>query len=47
MCTVWAVLFGVIAIAFWKGKTFRVDEADVLSLTCKGPYQNLKLWFHP
>jgi tellurite resistance protein TehA-like permease len=30
MCTVWAVLFGLTAIAFWKGKIFLADEADVL-----------------
>jgi len=30
MCMVWAVLFGLTAIAFWKGKIFLADEADVL-----------------
>ena len=30
MCTVWVVLFGLTAVAFWKGKIFLADEADVL-----------------
>jgi tellurite resistance protein TehA-like permease len=30
MCAVWAVLFGLTAVAFWKGKIFLADEADVL-----------------
>jgi hypothetical protein len=30
MCTVWVVLFCLTAVAFWKGKIFLADEADVL-----------------
>jgi tellurite resistance protein TehA-like permease len=30
MCTVWVVLFGLTAVAFWKGKIFLAAEADVL-----------------
>jgi tellurite resistance protein TehA-like permease len=30
MCMVWAVLFGLTVFAFWKGKIFFADEADVL-----------------
>jgi hypothetical protein len=30
MCTVWVVLFGLTALAFWKGKIFFATEADVL-----------------
>ncbi|KAI9509751.1 voltage-dependent anion channel-domain-containing protein [Russula earlei] len=30
MCTVWVVLFGLTALAFWKGKIFLAAEADVL-----------------
>ncbi|KAH9989571.1 voltage-dependent anion channel [Russula vinacea] len=30
MCMVWAVLFGLTVLAFWKGKIFFADEADVL-----------------
>jgi tellurite resistance protein TehA-like permease len=30
MCTVWVVLFGLTAVAFWKGKIFLATEADVL-----------------
>jgi hypothetical protein len=30
MCMVWVVLFGLTAIAFWKGKIFLADEEDVL-----------------
>ncbi|KAI0271746.1 voltage-dependent anion channel-domain-containing protein [Russula aff. rugulosa BPL654] len=30
MCTVWVVLFGLTAVAFWKGKIFLAAEEDVL-----------------
>lgn len=30
MCVAWAVLFCLTAVAFWKGKIFLADEADVL-----------------
>lgn len=30
MCTVWVALFGLTAVAFWKGKIFLAAEADVL-----------------
>ena len=30
MCTVWVVLFGLTAVAFWKGEIFLAAEADVL-----------------
>ena len=30
MCVVWVVLFGLTALAFWKGKIFFATEADVL-----------------
>ena len=30
MCTVWVVLFGLTALAFWKGEIFFATEADVL-----------------
>lgn len=30
MVTVWIVLFGLTAVAFWKGKIFLAAEADVL-----------------
>ena len=30
MCAVWVVLFFLTAVAFWKGKIFLADEADVL-----------------
>jgi len=30
MCTVWVVLFGLTALAFWKGQIFLAAEADVL-----------------
>ena len=30
MCMVWVVLFGLTAVAFWKGKIFFATEADVL-----------------
>ena len=30
MCTVWVVLFGLTAVAFWKGEIFLAAEEDVL-----------------
>jgi len=30
MCAVWVVLFGLTALAFWKGQIFLAAEADVL-----------------
>jgi len=30
MCMVWTVLFGLTVVAFWKGKIFLAEEADVL-----------------
>lgn len=30
MVTVWVVLFGLTAVAFWKGKIFLAAEVDVL-----------------
>jgi hypothetical protein len=30
MCAVWAVLFGLTAVAFWQGKIFLADVEDVL-----------------